>query len=79
MAVYCGSVKSCLLDSSASTEGLPSVTDSHTIASIADATAANLTALIRHSPDQLDHFASQGFTLGRSNALPSIGLLSIRV
>ena len=62
-----------LLDSSASTEGLPSVSDSHTIASLADATAANLTALAQHSPGQLDHVANQGFTLGPSNLLPSIG------
>jgi hypothetical protein len=45
--------------------GLPSVLDSHTIASIADATAANLTPLVQHSLDQLDHVASQGFTLGQ--------------
>jgi hypothetical protein len=61
------------LDSSASTEGLPSVSDSHTIASLADATAANLTALAQHSPGQLDHVANQGFTLGPSNLLPNIG------
>jgi hypothetical protein len=46
--------------------GLPSVWDSCTIASLADATAANLTALAQHSLGQLDHVASQGFTLGRS-------------
>jgi peptide methionine sulfoxide reductase MsrB len=40
-----GSVTSSFGNSSASTEGLPSVSDSHTIASPADATAANLTAL----------------------------------
>jgi hypothetical protein len=65
-----------LLDSSASTEGLPSVSDSHTIASLADATAANLTALAQHSLGQLDHVASQGFTLGPSNHIPNIAPLS---
>jgi len=54
-----------LLDSSASTEGLPSVSDSHTIASLADATAPNLRALAQHSLGQLDHSHSQGFTLGQ--------------
>ena len=67
-----------LLDSFASTEGLPSVSDSHTIASRADATAANLTALAQHSLGQLDHIASQGFMLGPSNRLPSIGPVGLR-
>jgi len=56
--------------------GLPSVSDSCTIASIADATAANLTALAQHSLGQLDHVASQGFTLGPSNRIPNIAPLS---
>src|SRR5208282_6899969 len=62
-----GSVNSSFgeIDSSASTEGLPSVSDSHTIASTADATAPNLTALAQHSLGQLDHSHSQGFTLGQ--------------
>ena len=54
-----------LLDSSASTEGLPSVSDSHTIASPADARAPNLRALVSHSRNQLDHSHSQGFMLGQ--------------
>ena len=62
-----------LFDSSASTEGLPSVSDSHTIASLADATAPNLRALAQHSLGQLDHSQGQGFTLGPSNQLPNIG------
>ncbi|MGA3296791.1 MAG: hypothetical protein ABSD41_05005, partial [Candidatus Bathyarchaeia archaeon] len=37
---------------------------------------ANLTALAQHSLGQLDHVASQGFTLGQSNLLPNIALLS---
>ncbi|HKM50563.1 MAG TPA: hypothetical protein VJZ75_05235 [Candidatus Bathyarchaeia archaeon] len=56
--------------------GLPSVWGSCTIASLADATAANLTALAQHSLGQLDHVASQGFTLGPSNRLPNIAPLS---
>jgi hypothetical protein len=52
--------------------GLPSVWGSCTIASLADATAANLTALAWHSPGQLDHVASQGFTPGQGNLLPNI-------
>ena len=44
---------------------LPSVAGYPTIASLADATAPNLRALIRHPPDQLDHSRSQGFTLGQ--------------
>ncbi len=58
-----GSVTLSFGNSSASTEGLPSVSDSHTIASVADATAANLTALASHSRSQLDRSSSQGFTL----------------
>ncbi len=68
-----GSITSSFGNSSASTEGLPSVSDSHTIASLADATAANLTALAQHSLGQLDHVARQGFTLGQSNRIPNIG------
>ena len=64
-----GSVTLSFGNSSASTEGLPSVSDSHTIASLAEATAANLTALAWHSPGQLDHSPSQGFTLGQKQPL----------
>ena len=60
-----GSVTLSFGNSSASTEGLPSVSDSHTIASTASATAANLTALAQHSLSQLDHSPSQSFTLGQ--------------
>jgi hypothetical protein len=73
-----GSVNSSFgeIDSSASTEGLPSVSDSHTIASLADATAPNLRALAQRSLGQLDHSHSQGFTLGQSNHIPNIAPLS---
>ena len=45
--------------------GLPSVAGYPTIASLADATGANLTPLVQHSLDRLDHLPSQGFTLGQ--------------
>jgi len=56
--------------------GLPSVWGSCTIASPADATAVNLTALAWHSTDLPDSLPVRVLRLDQGNLLPSIGPVS---
>src|SRR5438876_12452913 len=51
--------------------GLPSVWGSCTIASLADATAANLTALAWHSPGQLDQLQVRALRLVKATFHPA--------
>src|SRR5438552_10844535 len=51
--------------------GLPSVWGSCTIASLADATAANLTALAWHSPGQLDQLQVRVLRLVKATIYPA--------